>query len=175
MMMLLDFAEARRVDTEMNARLDVILDMINTNYNSNTKHIIRHRLNIVENDIMIERFGGYTREYREPLIARLDSMLEMIDETPPVRSDGMFSFVPARMPSLPSTLNGCMNIPLFRSLRDTSYQQEMCVICFVHFNEFDNYKSTYLGCKHRFHEHCITKWAITKRECPVCKQDMHVL
>ena len=169
-MMLLDHTEARRIDTEMNARLDVILDMINTTHNVNTKHIIKHRLNVIEHDILMERFGGFTREYREPLIARLDSMLEMIDETPPVRSEVMFSYVPAT-----SFAKSSLSVPLFRRVRDESYQQEICVICFVPFYESDRCKPTYLGCKHRFHEHCILRWATTKHECPVCKQDMHVL
>ena len=175
-MMLFDYAEARRIDTEMNARLDVILEMINTTYTSNTKQIIKHRLNVIEHDVMMERFGGYAREHREQLIARIDSMLEMIDEVPPVRSEAMFSYVPQpRTMFSSSATSKSLTVPLFREVRDESYQQDICVICFVPFYESDKCKPTYLGCKHRFHEPCIIRWAMTKHECPVCKQDMHVL
>jgi len=57
------------------------------------------------------------------------------------------------------------------SMYDTDEEHyEDCLICLEEFRPNDTIIS--LNCNHKFHKSCILAWAMTKDECPTCRQSM---
>lgn len=46
-----------------------------------------------------------------------------------------------------------------------------CAVCLSDFANGDTLRS--LPCRHRFHKHCIDKWLVRNKVCPLCLRDIH--
>jgi hypothetical protein len=44
---------------------------------------------------------------------------------------------------------------------------EKCTLCFQNFDEINS--TQVLGCNHRYHSNCITKWNLKHNFCPLCR------
>ena len=198
-----DVISARDAGEDVEERLNTIQNEIQIILNSNMNNeidwsSIKKDIYDAEFTILSGDWGGYYEAYRRPLIARVDTLLGMIDETPPERPESVFTQSRSdfylsmnSIPSLPSDVfrnvmrkknnrihiqSNEINLPLFINVREKCSTQETCYICLLPFTVLDNNEPTYLICKHRFHNKCIKSWIYRKNDtCPVCKHDINTI
>ena len=205
---MMDVISARNGEDEVEQQLSTIQNKIQIILNSNMNREIdwssvKKDLFDVEFTILSGDWGGYYEAYQRPLIALVDTLLRMINETPPERPESAFTqsrndFYLNRLmtgeytsSSIPSNVfqniirkrnnqipieSNETNLPLFMNVREKCCTQEMCYICLLSFTFIDNNEPTYLVCKHRFHNKCIKQWVYRNNTtCPVCKNDINTV
>ena len=93
---MMDVISARNGEDEVEQQLSTIQNKIQIILNSNMNREIdwssvKKDLFDVEFTILSGDWGGYYEAYRRPLIARVDTLLRMINETPPERPESAFT------------------------------------------------------------------------------------